>query len=144
MLVSKTLDYAVRSLTYMAVSPDATFSMKEIAANQHIPLKYLAKIMRKLVNRGLMTSRVGPTGGYTLKVPLSEIRLRDIYETIEGAIDVVDCMDSGQVCFLFESCPQVPVWDKLKVSMIRVLDGITLEEMVQASKVEGSADVLRT
>ncbi|MCG3260884.1 MAG: Rrf2 family transcriptional regulator, partial [Candidatus Heimdallarchaeota archaeon] len=44
MQVSRTLDYAVRSLTFMGRRPVDTLNMKEIAYSQHIPLNYLAKI----------------------------------------------------------------------------------------------------
>ena len=51
MQVSKTLDYAVRSLTYMGYDPVLKHSMKEISESQRIPLSYLAKIMRRLVKK---------------------------------------------------------------------------------------------
>jgi Rrf2 family iron-sulfur cluster assembly transcriptional regulator len=66
MQVSRTLDYAVRSLTYMSRRPVERFNIKEISENQHIPLNYLAKIMRRLVNKGLVRSMVGPEGGMRL------------------------------------------------------------------------------
>lgn len=133
MLVSRTLDYALRSLAYMGNSSVPTLSMKEIAEEEHIPLDYLAKVMRKLVNQGIVGSRVGPSGGYTLNRPPEEIKLRDIYEAIEGEIDAADCVDDEVMCFFFESCTQIPVWDKLKFSMIKVLEGTTLDEMMRNS-----------
>ena len=54
MQVTKTLDYAVRSLIYMGHQPVEKHSMKEISQEQHIPLNYLAKIMRRLVKKGLL------------------------------------------------------------------------------------------
>ena len=54
MQVSKTLDYAVRSLSYMASSKDENITIKLVSEKQHIPHSYLAKIMRKLVQRGIL------------------------------------------------------------------------------------------
>ena len=51
MQVSKTLDYAVRSLSFMASSVDENITIKLVSEKQHIPHSYLAKIMRKLVQR---------------------------------------------------------------------------------------------
>ena len=51
MQVSKTLDYAVRSLSYMASSVDENITIKLVSEKQHIPHSYLAKIMRKLVGK---------------------------------------------------------------------------------------------
>ena len=130
MQVTKTLDYAVRSLTYMGHEPIGKHSMKEISKEQHIPLNYLAKIMRRLVKKGLVRSSVGPDGGYTLRKLPREINLRDIYEAIEGEIRMVDCMDKDNICFLHETCPQLPVWDRIQVSMIKILEDTTLEDML--------------
>ncbi len=134
MQVSKTLDYAVRSLTYMSKRPVARFSMKEISENQHIPLNYLAKIMRKLVNRGIIRSTVGPDGGYVLRKSPSQINLKDVYEAIEGELKMIDCMDKDTICSLYENCPQLPVWDKLQVSMIKILETTTLEDMLNPNR----------
>ena len=136
MQVTKTLDYAVRSLTYMGHKPVGKHSMKEISEQQHIPLSYLAKIMRRLVKKGLVQSTVGPDGGYILRKPPSEINLRDIYEAIEGEIRMVDCMDSDSVCILYDKCTQLPVWDKIQLSMVKILEDTTLEDMLKDTKKE--------
>lgn len=133
MQVSKTLDYAVRSLTYMSKRP-GRFSIKDISEKQHIPLNYLAKIMRKLVNRGIIRSMVGPEGGYALRKSPKEINLKDVYEAIEGELKIIDCMDKDGICVLYENCPQLPVWDKLQVSMIKILESTTLEDMLNREK----------
>jgi Rrf2 family iron-sulfur cluster assembly transcriptional regulator len=134
MQVSKTLDYAVRSLTYMGKHPVSRFSMKEISENQHIPLNYLAKIMRRLVKKGIVRSMVGPDGGYTLRKSPREINLREVYEAIEGEFRMIDCMDRDTVCVLYKNCPQLPIWDKLQVSMIKILESTTLEDMVNQKR----------
>ena len=67
MQVSKSLDYAVRSLTYIAKEKANVFTIRDISEKQHIPQNYLAKIMRKLVQKGLLSSSPGPEGGYSLR-----------------------------------------------------------------------------
>lgn len=134
MQVSRTLDYAVRSLTYLGRDPIGRFSIKEISQNQHVPLNYLAKIMRKLVNKGIVRSMVGPEGGYVLRKSPREITLREVYEAIEGEFRMIDCMEKDSICFLYENCPQLPVWDKLQISMIKILESTTLEDMLKQKR----------
>jgi Rrf2 family protein len=134
MQVSRTLDYAVRSLTYLGRDPIGRFSIKEISQNQHIPLNYLAKVMRKLVNRGIVRSMVGPEGGYVLRKSPREITLREVYEAIEGDFRMIDCMEKDSICILYENCPQFPVWDKLQISMIKILESTTLEDMLKQKR----------
>lgn len=133
MQVTKTLDYAVRSLAYMGNDPVVKHSMKDISENQRIPLNYLAKIMRRLVKKGLVRSMVGPDGGYKLRKSPGEINLLEVYEAIEGEIRMVDCMDKDNICFLHETCPQLPVWEKIQVSMIKILEDTTIEKMLDGS-----------
>lgn len=138
MQVSKTLDYAVRSLTYIGNGPVLKHSMKEISENQHIPLSYLAKIMRKLVKKGIVSSTVGPEGGYTLRRSPDDINLRDIYEAIEGEIRMIDCMDGDGMCVFYDKCPQLPIWDRVQMSMIKILEDTTLQDMIdEGSRIAG-------
>ncbi len=97
--------------------------------------------MRRLVKKGLVRSTVGPDGGYTLRKSPNEINLRDVYEAIEGEIRMVDCMDSDSICILYESCPQLPVWDKIQLSMIKILEDTTLEDMLKDRKNETTDQV---
>ncbi len=130
MQVTKSLDYAVRSLTYMGNHPVSKYSMKEISERQHIPVNYLAKIMRRLVKGGIVRSTVGPTGGYKLRRSPGEISLKEIYEAIEGELRIVDCMEDDAICVLHESCTQLPIWDRIQLSMIKILEDTTLEDML--------------
>jgi Rrf2 family protein len=134
MQVSKTLDYAVRSLTYLSKEPVERLNIKEISQNQHIPLNYLAKIMRKLVNKGIVQSMVGPDGGYVLRKSPREITLREVYEAIEGDFRMIDCMEKDSICILHENCAQLPVWDKLQISMVKILESTTLEDMLKQKR----------
>ncbi|MGI9558975.1 MAG: RrF2 family transcriptional regulator [Thermodesulfobacteriota bacterium] len=129
MQVSKTLDYAIRSLTHMGNNPGRRCGMREISESQHIPDKYLAKVMARLVRSGIVSSGRGPSGGYLLVKKPFELNLKDVYEAIEGDIHIIDCMSDDGPCALHENCTQLAVWDKLQVTMIRTLEKITLESL---------------
>ncbi|QMU55682.1 MAG: Rrf2 family transcriptional regulator [Candidatus Mycalebacterium zealandia] len=131
MQVSKALDYAIRSLTYMGNNPGRRCGMKEISENQHIPDKYLAKILGRLVKSGIVVSVRGPAGGYILAKEPETLNLRNVYEAIEGDIHIIDCMDEDGPCALFENCTQLAIWDKLQLSMIETLEKITLASLTE-------------
>lgn len=103
--------------------------MKEISEHQHIPDKYLAKIMGRLVKSGIVVSGRGPSGGYMLAKEPDMLNLRNVYEAIEGDIHIIDCMDEDGPCALYANCTQLAVWDKLQVSMIKTLEKITLASL---------------
>src|SRR5690606_1958815 len=55
-----------------------------LARTEAVPASFLAQILGKLRNHGLITSRRGNHGGYLLARPPEEISLHDILEAIEG------------------------------------------------------------
>ncbi len=129
MQVSKTLDYAIRSLTYLGNNPSRKCGMKEISENQRIPDKYLAKILGRLVKSGIVRSERGPSGGYMLSREASTLNLRNVYEAIEGDIHIIDCMNEEGPCALYENCTQLAVWDKLQMAIIKTLEKVSLESL---------------
>ncbi len=106
-----------------------TTSLKEIAHNQDLSLKYLSQIVIPLRNAGLITAVRGNTGGYALAKPPIEITLREIFEILEGGVDLVDCLDDEIPCGRESACPTQWVWKGLSKTMATYLDGITLEEI---------------
>ncbi len=140
MQVSKTLDYAVRSLTLMGSRPIDTMNVKQIAESQYIPINYLAKIMRRLVERGLVRSMVGPEGGYILRKPPDSINLKEVYEAIEGEFRIIDCMDKDHICVFHDNCGQLAVWDDIRMSILNILENTTIYDIVEnktSDKVSG-------
>jgi Rrf2 family iron-sulfur cluster assembly transcriptional regulator len=87
MLYSRSAEYAIRALVYMARMPEGRYVMtRTIAEDEQIPLHFLAKILQDLARRGLLKSSKGPSGGFTLKKPPSQIHLLDIVEALDGPV----------------------------------------------------------
>jgi len=59
---------------------------------------HLAKVLQQLVRAELLTSKRGPSGGYTLAKPASKIRLLDVYETLEGPFRRDGCLFAEPIC----------------------------------------------
>lgn len=68
MILSRTSQYAVQALIYMATQPDATPVLnKDIAAKLGVPAPYLAKILQSLAKGNLLFSFRGRLGGFCLR-----------------------------------------------------------------------------
>lgn len=132
MHVSKTLDYAVRSLTFIGRKGEGKVSfMREISEGEKIPLSYLAKVMRGLVRDGLVRSIVGPDGGYVLAKKPEEITMMDIYEAVMGRLRIIDCMDDGYKCYMERQCNQIILWSRLQNSIANLLKNTRLSEIIK-------------
>jgi len=64
---------------------------------------HVAKIFQRLVKDGFLESHRGPTGGFTLKKAPVDITLLEIYESIEGKIEVTNCPMDKPIC-PFDKC----------------------------------------
>ena len=65
MIYSRSVEYALRALTHLAMLPRGAQKMaREIAAEEDAPLFYLAKTLQQLARRGILHSVKGPSGGF--------------------------------------------------------------------------------
>jgi len=64
---------------------------------------HVAKVMQRMVKDGYLNSHRGPSGGFTLKMPAEDIKLLDLYESIEGKIEIGDCPLDHPIC-KFDKC----------------------------------------
>ncbi len=79
--------YAVRALFDIAFFNDGKpTQVKDIAERQDIPPRFLEQIFQDLKRAGIVGSKRGPQGGYSLSRRPLEIRLGDVIRALEGPI----------------------------------------------------------
>ena len=131
MKLSTKTRYAARAMIELAsVYPDKTLSAREIAASQGISANYLEQIMGSLRAAGLVRAVRGMHGGYRLARPPEEVRLSDLYQTLEGSLSPVECVDDPDVCPMEDKCPTRQTWAEMKEAVMKVLEGTTLQDLV--------------
>ena len=87
MLYSRSAEYAIRALVYLACLPEGKFAMtRTIAEQEDIPVHFLAKILQELTRKGMLRSNKGPSGGFTLQTPAHQIRLLEVVEALDGKV----------------------------------------------------------
>lgn len=87
MRISRSFVYAAEALTQLARQPSgATLSATQMADGGGVSSRFLLHVLRLLVEAGLLTSRKGPAGGYTLARPPAEISLLEVLEAVEGTL----------------------------------------------------------
>lgn len=86
--------YAVRALFDIAFYNDGKpTQVKDIAERQGIPPRFLEQIFQDLKRSGIVGSKRGPQGGYSLARHAGEIRLGDVVRALEGPITLGDRHD---------------------------------------------------
>ncbi len=82
------VDYACRVMAELARlhGSGELAQIEHLARAEAVPANFLAQILGKLRNHGLVTSRRGNLGGYTLSRPPEEISLQDILMAVDGHV----------------------------------------------------------
>ena len=78
---------------------------------------------------GLVKSTRGAQGGYRLEMEPSQITVGDILRVTEGSLTPVACLDDDE-CPRRERCVTYSVWSRVQEAVTRVVDQITLQELV--------------
>jgi len=148
MQVSRRVDYGLRAVIYLAgQAPEKSCSITEIAKSQGVPKKFLEKIIQDLMRAGLIKSRRGACGGYTLARVPESISFCDVIEALDGPIAVNVCMDHQSGCDQIPRCTMIGVWSEVQRGVTEVLNRTTIadlrrpacQEFVPASSLSSAA-----
>lgn len=127
MQIPRRVDYGLRAVIYLSSQdPTRCCSISEISRQQNVPRKFLEKIIQDLMRRGLIRSKRGSSGGYTLARPPEQISFYDVIEAIEGPIAVNACMDVELSCDQLPHCAMVGVWSEIQEKIVEVFTRTTL------------------
>ncbi len=90
MKISKKAEYALRAVLAMCRGAHgAVFSIQSLSQDEHIPLKFLEQILLILRKGGVLHSKRGAGGGYTLARPSTRITLGEVIELVDGPIEIL-------------------------------------------------------
>jgi len=119
--ISRKIDYGLRAMIYLASIPqESVVPFREIARQMDVPEDFLAKILKTLVDTGLVKSTRGPHGGYALaKIP-ADISFLDVIEAVEGPVALNVCLDGEDACGHSTQCTMVSVWRQGQDRMLDV------------------------
>jgi Rrf2 family protein len=139
MNVGRRVDYAVRALSYLAGQPQGKIvSRTDIEKSQDIPPYYLSKIMKDLVAGGLVYSHIGSKGGFTLAKPSSAISIKDVYETVERRLVLMECLEKGLTyCSFCPVCSQKSIWEEAQKVLAEFLGRTSIADIADRQGMRG-------
>jgi Rrf2 family protein len=97
MRISRRGEYGLAAVLYIASQPDGKLSLRdEIARRCGIPRTFLAQILARLRNKGILGSVRGKKGGYYLKAEPGRLSLADVLEALEGPITLIRTIEQEE------------------------------------------------
>lgn len=110
MTFTRTTEYALRTLGYMASREHELLSADELHAALRIPKKYLQRLLTDLTRSTLLKSVRGRNGGFMLSRPTQDITLAEIVHAVEGSRHTPECFFGFAKCALDVPCAMHEVW----------------------------------
>ena len=135
MKLSTRTRYGIRAVIELAQhESDRPLQLKLIAERQEISIKYLEQLMSLLRSAGFVRSVRGSKGGYVLARPANQIRLSEVFRSLEGTVTTTECIEDTDVCERSADCVAREIWMEVEAAIHQVLDATTLADLVNRTR----------
>ncbi len=135
MKISTKIRYGTRAMLELASHyGEGPLELKEIAKKESISLKYLEQVINPLRSGGLVKAVLGSKGGYSLAKSPSEICLYDVIETLEGPLNLLECLSDSKACQKVPTCVTRDIWKEVSDAISKIFYSVTLEDMVNRKR----------
>ena len=133
MKISVKVDYACRVMAELARmhGTGELARIEHLAATEAVPANFLAQILLDLRDHGLISSRRGNRGGYTLARAPEEISLYDILMAVEGQCLHLSGNYRGRSGRRLKQ-----VWDEISKTLVEKTKSYTLDQLTTKNPTE--------
>ncbi|MBZ4415121.1 SUF system Fe-S cluster assembly regulator [Myxococcus sp. RHSTA-1-4] len=132
--MSKMTDYGIVLMTELARADGDTRTTRELAARTRVPLPSVSKVLKSLLQAGLVVSHRGANGGYGLARPPPELSLAELVAALEGPVALTECgthtTAAGAPCGLEPICQVRSHWRLINNAIQEALGRLTLADLV--------------
>ena len=127
-IFSKKCEYGLQAVLYLAAKEDLEVtSADEISKKLKIPREFVSKILQSLTESGIVNSKKGKSGGFSLAKKPEKIRLIDVVAAIDGLEIFKSCVLGFPQCSPEHPCPLHDKWGVLRTNAYNMLTDETLD-----------------
>lgn len=110
-------------------------TLTDLARQENLPLPYLEQIAAQLRRAGLVSSRLGVKGGYTLARSPQTVSMADIVKSLEGSLAPVSCLAEGggpgECTHADTPCSAHSFWEQLQGTITATLQSVTVADLMK-------------
>ncbi len=130
--LSRLSDYGIVLMAHLAgMGEEGPHNAREVAAEAHLPLPVVSKLLKALAREGLLVSHRGAKGGYTLARPPAEISAAEMIAALEGPIGLTECTVHPGACTQEASCYVREPWQRINSVVRDALADVSLADLAQ-------------
>ena len=123
--LSQKSDYGLILLSNLARAKKQT-AISQIANKNQISPKFLSQIAQELKKAGILASKEGVSGGYSLAKSAKQIKILDVLKILDGELIEGKCFEEGHEC----TCGAGEMWADMKKQMEKTIDKKTVANLV--------------
>ncbi len=131
--MSRLLDYSLVILENLNGREGRGLSATELAKSTKLPLPTVRKVLKILLDGGLLRSVRGVQGGYRLVLLLEHITLLRLTEVVDGQFALMQCCDKNDVCDYASDCRVSSGWQRVDALMQEIFRSITLKNIIECT-----------
>lgn len=132
MILSQSVIYSLRVAAFLGIQTKGSrFSSEHVSRETKIPKHYCSKILKKLVDAGIISSIRGPGGGFSVCKNPKKIRFLDLVQTISPNLSTKECVFGFKRCGDEDPCPLHYRWKEFRSFFERWTAETTLQEIVE-------------
>jgi Rrf2 family protein len=138
--------YGLKAMIHLARRPAEELAPSaEIAEAETISKKFLDAILFDLRQAGLVQSRKGPSGGYRLARPASEIMVGTVVRALDGPLAPIACasrtaFEACTDCGDIRLCPVRQIMVRVRDAIAGVLDSTSLAQLAAPEAADSDLD----
>lgn len=130
-------EYGLRCLVAIAVlGPGGSVTIPELSKMEGLSPSHIAKLLSVLRKSGYIKSVRGQQGGYSIAKDPKSIQIREVLESLGGRLYGSGFCErhSGLLpnCVHEADCLMRPLWNRLQEAVDSVLNGVTLEDVLES------------
>jgi len=130
MRLTRQSSYAIRTLVYCAVNSPQLSRVADVAKAHNISELFLFKLIKPLVEAGLIETVRGRHGGIRLGRPADKITLLDCVKLTEENFAMAECFEGGDIsCPLVLGCDLNAALGEALQAFFDVLEGYTIADL---------------
>jgi Rrf2 family protein len=149
-MISQKTKYAIKALITLAEEQAAggsSLRIEEIANRSNTPKRFLEHILIDIRNAGVIGSRRGRDGGYTLIKSPESISVSDVLRMIDGPIAPLPCLSRRAYqrcddCDNEATCKIRKVFGDLYAAYLLMVESLTLADLLRDDSLLGSTPEL--
>jgi Rrf2 family protein len=132
-MLSQTAEYAMRAVLYLAQQGDARVSAVAISRALGAPANYMSKTLNLLAKAGVVDGARGPTGGFRLAIPASELTVARVADTFAAPRAHPVCLLGDRPCTASEPCAAHHRWTAVTQAASAPLANTTIADLLSGS-----------